>query len=472
MDADRSESKFFRLSTWEAFLSPLIVLGVLGTLTALDRSGIRPEGTRPVDIVSSLRASEAPDTTHIAALADSTEPATEVDSTKKSDSTKIIPDLSLLDTAGVIPLEGDTASLERFFAALDSGREARIAWFGDSFTEGDILVGDLRSLLQKSFGGAGIGLVPATTPIAKFRATVKQTFSSDWKERNIMEHGGPPIQLGITGRSSMPRIATDSAKASWVRIESGDRAGTRTFRRVRIFVSGGTDSTDSVHARWEGGQVSRALGTGASLRQLSLDLPEVADFKMSFATRDTLSVQALSLEDDDKGVLIDNLSIRGNSGVGILHIPAANLETMQRDLRYSLVVLQFGVNVADTNMPGYNWYRARLVEVVERIHATFPGAGVLMLGVGDRGVRDDQGRIVTHPSIPMILEAQRKAAAETGCAFWDLQQAMGGTNAMARWAAAGLVAPDFVHISSPGGRRLAKALHKSMLLAWSRRGPK
>jgi hypothetical protein len=47
---------------------------------------------------------------------------------------------------------------------------------------------------------------------------------------------------------------------------------------------------------------------------------------------------------------------------------------------------------------------------------------------------------------------------------------MGGPNAIARWAAAGMVAADFVHISPQGGRRLAKALHKAFLLSWSHRG--
>jgi hypothetical protein len=102
------------------------------------------------------------------------------------------------------------------------------------------------------------------------------------------------------------------------------------------------------------------------------------------------------------------------------------------------------------------------------VRSTFPGAGVLLVGVADRGVKDTAGNIVTHPSIPLILKAQREAAIRTGCGFWDLRKAMGGDNAMARWAAAGMVAPDYVHISQNGGRRLAKALAKSVGQAWTR----
>ena len=47
-------------------------------------------------------------------------------------------------------------------------RPVRIAYFGDSFIEADILTGDLREMLQKRFGGCGVGYVPITTKISRF----------------------------------------------------------------------------------------------------------------------------------------------------------------------------------------------------------------------------------------------------------------------------------------------------------------
>lgn len=48
--------------------------------------------------------------------------------------------------------------LKRFFTALKNretmNRPVRVAFLGDSFIEGDIVVADLRSALQKEFGGA------------------------------------------------------------------------------------------------------------------------------------------------------------------------------------------------------------------------------------------------------------------------------------------------------------------------------
>jgi hypothetical protein len=447
---------------WEPFLLSAGTIALLGLLTILARAGYKFPQTRSVDIVSSLRPSVALPPHRISALEDSVEaPAAPL-------AARHAVDLSWLDTAGVVPLEDADAALAPFFRAVREGRTARVAWFGDSFTEGDILVGDLREMLQRAFGGSGVGLLAPTTPVARYRPTVLQTFSDDWRERNLVSRGGPWIPLGVTGRASMPRIGTDSSFGSWVRMESGDRPGTKRFDRLRILCAGGGNPLDSARISWGDGSVTIGLGAGTELRAQTISLPSVSSVRVAFQVRDTLAVQGLSLEGEPAGVLIDNLSFRGNSGVGVLKIPAGIMARTQRELGYSLVVLQFGANVADTTMTGYGWYRDRLIEVVERVRSTFPGAGVLLVGVADRGVKDTAGNIVTHPSIPLILKAQREAAIRTGCGFWDLRKAMGGDNAMARWAAAGMVAPDYVHISQNGGRRLAKALAKSVGQAWTR----
>ena len=451
------------MARWEPFLLSAGTLALLGLLTVLARAGHTPPGTRPVDIIASLHPAAKPHPVRIAALEDSAQVPTVA-----QPSARHAADLSWLDTADVVPIEDADASLAPFFAAVREGRTARVAWFGDSFTEGDILVGDLREMLQRAFGGGGVGLVAPTTPVARFRPTVVQTFSDDWRERNLVSRNGPRIPLGIAGRASMPRIGTDEPSASWVRLESGDRPGTKRFDRIRILCAAGGSPLDSARVSWDGGSTAIGLGTGTDPRMATISLPSVSSVRVVFQVQDTTAVQGLSLEEEPAGVLIDNLSFRGNSGVGVLKIPAGVLARTHLALGYSLVVLQFGANVADTTMAGYGWYRDRLIEVVDRVRSTFPGAGVLLVGVADRGVKDSVGNIVTHPSIPLILKAQREAALRANCAFWDLRKAMGGDDAMARWAAAGMVAPDYVHISQNGGRRLAKALAKSVKQAWNR----
>ena len=79
--------------------------------------------------------------------------------------------------------------LIRFFAAVDSikrGRTVRIAWYGDSFVEGDILIGDLRDTLQTLWGGQGVGFVPITSEVAQFKRTLKHQFKG-WNTFSIIK---------------------------------------------------------------------------------------------------------------------------------------------------------------------------------------------------------------------------------------------------------------------------------------------
>ena len=68
--------------------------------------------------------------------------------------------------------------LKRFFAALRDNRKenrpVRVAFLGDSFIEGDIVVADFRSGMQERFGGRGVGFVPVTSVAAQFRPTIEQ----------------------------------------------------------------------------------------------------------------------------------------------------------------------------------------------------------------------------------------------------------------------------------------------------------
>ena len=67
-------------------------------------------------------------------------------------------------------------ALDAFFDALkdihENKSKTRIAFFGDSFIEGDIMTGEIRKLLQSRFGGGGVGFVPITSEIAGFRQTI------------------------------------------------------------------------------------------------------------------------------------------------------------------------------------------------------------------------------------------------------------------------------------------------------------
>ena len=61
--------------------------------------------------------------------------------------------------------------MDAFYAALKTrhtlGRPVRVAYFGDSFIEGDLITDHLRRLMQDKWGGCGVGFVDIASEFMK-----------------------------------------------------------------------------------------------------------------------------------------------------------------------------------------------------------------------------------------------------------------------------------------------------------------
>ena len=73
----------------------------------------------------------------------------------------------------------------------------------------------------------------------------------------------------------------------------------------------------------------------------------------------------------------------------------------------------------------------------------------------DRGERTTGGDIETLATLPRLVDIEKGVAAETGVAFFNTYQAMGGEGTMGRWynAQPRLVGADFIH-PMPGGAKI------------------
>ena len=140
------------------FLLALLVVSGLFVLHFLPPMSVGGKPLRKVDLLSDIRVDKVlPADSDTLLLPPPVKPAF-VDTCK--DGMVCIEDYA--DSTG--------HGMAHFYEALAGrqtlGRPVRIAYFGDSFIEADILTGDLRKMLQKRFGGSGVGYVPVTTRIA------------------------------------------------------------------------------------------------------------------------------------------------------------------------------------------------------------------------------------------------------------------------------------------------------------------
>ncbi|HRG58973.1 MAG TPA: hypothetical protein PK323_08430 [Bacteroidia bacterium] len=381
---------------------------------------------------------------------------------------RVIDSLSIADYA-----TASSNGMTHFFEALKNiktNKKVRIAWFGDSMVEGDLITQDLRYLLQKRFGGAGVGIVPITSVTAGFRQTVQHTFSENWTQKNLLDPSSDNDLLGITGFVFKPQLNTkldtnhlDHKSFSWVKYKGSRQKGLDKFHKARLFY-GISDVNNLVQINLNSGKkINLNLEGKKAVNVIDVsDSEPFNEIKFSFFNQQKLPVFAVSLE-SDSGVIVDNLSFRGNSGLPLTKIPEEILKGFDEENHYDLIILQYGMNAVSPEAKDYTWYQKGLDRMVKHIQRSFPNSAILFVGVPDKGYKQD-GQYITNPGVPFVVEAEKQVAANNGIAFWNLFEAMGGFNSMVKWAEAdtSLANKDYTHFNFRGASKVAKLLYKEL----------
>ncbi|OFX81515.1 MAG: hypothetical protein A2X12_01000 [Bacteroidetes bacterium GWE2_29_8] len=363
--------------------------------------------------------------------------------------------------------------LDSFFNSLknteQNGKKIRVAYFGDSMIEGDLITQTIRELLQNKFGGNGVGFVPITTRSAQYRNSIKHTFSKDWQSFPFNKY--KDMQFGLSGYVFNPSqiVSANSymnnSDNSWVAFKSSNVSKRlNKFHVVKLYY-GTSRKSNILKCEIDNKQeVSQQINGKYLVNEfIANNTTPINEVKFNFITKENLNVYGVSFE-DTSGIYIDNYSFRGNSGVNLVSIPKEILTDFNKYMDYSLVVLQYGVNVADPSMKSFGWYEKAMINVINYIKQTMPKASILLVSVGDRAWKN--GTVYeTSPAIPKLINAQKHIAQRTGVAFWNLFEAMGGNNSIIDWVEneAPLANKDYTHFNHRGADRVARLMTKDIL---------
>ncbi len=363
--------------------------------------------------------------------------------------------------------------LARFFSALPRARkeQIRILHFGDSQIEGDRVSSYLRRRLQKTYSGAGVGMV-SLIPSAYLPYGLQITPSYGWKLLSIM----PPskrqteVPYGILGSTAIchAAVAHDDTVTYTGQVEVQRRrsAGrSMGFSHCRVMY----------HAT--ASQLALSLAISDSVSDLAFSPSDSAlyaetlfplpgsgsRFSIQCHSPKPIEIYALSFE-SATGIQVDNIPIRGSSGSDLGAISSEMLSACAAHLKPRLVLLQFGVNVVPGQQASYDYYRRRLKRQILRIQKYMPSAALILMGVSDMGVKEGES-FHSYPNIPKVKEAQRQAAFETGIAFWDTEAAMGGENSIIAWVHAPkpLATHDYVHFTPRGARLIGELFYAALM---------
>lgn len=360
--------------------------------------------------------------------------------------------------------EGAAGGMDHFYGALDSlnslERPLRIAYFGDSFVEGDILTAHIRERLQQRFGGSGVGWVDPGNKINGFRQTVRQRFKG-FREYEVVEK---PFDYRCQGINQRYFVPEDGASV-WTRgtdycPHAADWQQATLFLRTDqgVTVEINTDDTDE----WTAYQIE------GSDRLQSIEIRrrmQCISYRFLNPGQGTY-VHGMALE-DTTGITLDNFSMRGSSGLTLHRLPGDMLSDMARQRPYDLIVLHFGLNVVSerTHAANYKAHIRRMGEVVRLLQQAFPQASVLIVSVPDRDQRTHAG-IRTMNGVESLVGYQQLMASDCHVAFFNLFKAMGGRESMKALVDRQLANKDYTHLKHKGGEELSRQFFDSLMAGY------
>jgi lysophospholipase L1-like esterase len=356
--------------------------------------------------------------------------------------------------------------LTRFFKKLyelDQYKEGkvRIAYYGDSMIDGDLIVQDFRSALQSRFGGRGVGFVPIESESARTRYSIKHYTQGNWRQENFMKGRADSIPYGINGGIFFP--ADSNTRVTY--LASGIKNSYR-LNSPRIFYGTGNENAFlKVTEEKDSSATFIALNGSLSLNSASISTSNLSKIELDFSNAQNTPIYGVDFS-NDTGIAVDGFSNRGNSGLPLSLLDISQMQMFDKNLSYDLIILQFGANVLAIKSKNYNWYKSRMTKVVTHLKQAFPEADILILGTADKGTKFE-GAVKTDSSVVKLLRSQQGYALKTESNFISLFHLMGGVNSMPIWTDQKLANNDYTHFSPQGSRKIGRMIYGELMDGYS-----
>ena len=348
--------------------------------------------------------------------------------------------------------EGQSA-LRRLRAALREGRSrsVRIAFVGDSFIEGDILVAPFRQALQQRYGGKGVGYVPLTSTVARFRQSIQQRFEGSWRQTLASKSNSRTLFT----LSETFATATASASTSY-KLTNADRVTLHYVSdTIPVAITYGINGGERQH-------VELPASHGA-LAEYTFPHGAVKQFELATGGGDGTRFYGVCF-DGMTGISVDNYSLRGSSGTKLTAVSSALTSQLSRFRPYDLIILSYGLNVLSPkdNNDSYEWYYDAMAKSIEHIQQLYPHATILLMSLSDRATLHE-GEIHLLNGVARVLRIQHRLAQRYGLLFWNTHEAMASLGGIKGFVDKGWAAKDYTHISMAGGTQLAKLLTADLI---------
>ncbi|MBW2733628.1 MAG: hypothetical protein JRH20_14665 [Deltaproteobacteria bacterium] len=345
----------------------------------------------------------------------------------------------------------------------------RILHIGDSQIDLDHISADMRQRMQSRHGAGGHGLLPVIRPWRWFRQRgISYTAQKGLWDRFRLGGGKRP-----DNRLGLGLLAAQSEGYAWSRIalSAGNVANQASLSYLAGPKRGSIElRVDKSHIKRIETQVSEHRAPKHErpheTRLLTMPIPTNARV-LRIITRGHVRLFGLALERvGQKGVTWENLPAISGRFHQLAQLDGTLFEQQLKLRPPSMVVFQFGANDAISYGDSIASYKRNVGITLSRI-TKLPNVACLVIGPLDQLERRG-GKLQSRRSVERVLNAQRSAARDTGCAFWDAHAAMGGAGSIQHWRARRLTRADFIHLNKRGAAELARLLDTALVASLQR----
>lgn len=359
----------------------------------------------------------------------------------------------------------DVLSFESFFEELDAlkarkRQKLRILHYGDSQLEGDRITSVFRDALQRRYGGTGFGYV-AMKPLVS-PACIDFQDGTGWIRKTVFGRRDTSIHDGKYGHLASFTALTPNDSGVYVgRTTLVERnwgySRARNFSTLNIYgesvhpVVVQVEVADSVFSTTE-------LPSGEWTR--TIPHPDTTVFDLVVVGDSTTRIYGLSFE-SLTGVQVDNVAMRGASGLMFTKMDQDQLGRKLREEDYRLIILQYGGNTVPYLKDAAHCLRVArsLGRQMDRLMSLAPNAKILFIGPSDMAKKEGL-EMVSYPLIIPLKKAIRHEVLKRGQAYWDLQDVMGGPGSMVHWVEQepALAVVDYIHFTPRGAKWVGERL--------------
>ena len=350
--------------------------------------------------------------------------------------------------------DSDLTYFDSLFVAMENAQSEpmRILHYGDSQLEGDRISAYLRERFQTAFGGGGVGLVPAVQSVGAM--TIVQT-ASPQLPRFFAYNMGEHLSNRRYGVMAQVAQLSGSAMLTFRTSEMEGVPHSKKFNKVTMACNGtGKATVINGNVRVEMTD-SHADDNGYKL--LSATLPSPAS-RVSVSASGKMDIYGIML-DANNGISLDNVPMRGCSGTIFTIIDRKTIEPFFKRNNVKLIILQYGGNSVPymNKEKSIQGYKKSLIAQVKLFQSMAPDAKILFIGPADMST-NVKGEKQTYPQLEPTIEILKQVCDETGIAFWNLYEAMGGRNSMIKWVDSNLAGKDYLHFTREGASKVADML--------------